>query len=615
MRPSSSLIYEPGAERGIPRGRDLFTFVTSAASHMMRTLQRPRKSRPSKRQVNHRRFLHNMIQGKFAEIEAANRQLSTAIFSREGEGTQASSPICVSTDQSDDTRGEESSTDMLPPTLPSVSTSLSLSQSSPDNTTPANQEESSSLWTFNLHLENTQEHLDPPFCHTFSTEMYDIDTEANQHTLQWGGWGIAEEEGCTTWRSFDPYKQSLDAQPGTNLQREPVKFDDVMKLTDNILDENINSFVENVKKCEVIRNSPESDSKQQYNAASLTPDIHTQNLNPMPTPTLESQSLSSCAFGSQTATNSHCSLTDMNNILENPQADTTDSFYLIDSDTREGKGCRDTLHPAETVWAPPSEDTVFEIPFDGTFLNTAFDMSNCSADDLICCLKASGKRNAGVRSSNDTNRSDLDYLPASFSQFDSLDRLRMNDGRESGDADGDLGIWDSWASDPTSISQTKTPVNSGVEGNDTFCKNYRTGYDTSSITGPVFLSSVYGSQGNSQSTLGGGEGQEIGSEVQGIVPSACLDPPLGLNTGLDQSSTSSGYHPVPPNPTSFPNSCSYDKTPSSCMRGGDYQNHTPFMDVAKFESQKPHAYQILTPPLDDYWLFDNILGEHETRGI
>ncbi|XP_050784271.1 uncharacterized protein C19orf85 homolog [Gopherus flavomarginatus] len=43
------------------RGRDLFTFVTVASSHMMRTLQRPRKSRPGKRRVNHRRFLHNQI--------------------------------------------------------------------------------------------------------------------------------------------------------------------------------------------------------------------------------------------------------------------------------------------------------------------------------------------------------------------------------------------------------------------------------------------------------------------------------------------------------------------------------------------------------------------------
>ncbi|KAK1795172.1 hypothetical protein P4O66_010358, partial [Electrophorus voltai] len=69
-------------ERSVPWGRDLFTFVTSAAGHMMRTLQRPRKNKPSKRQVNHRRFLHNMIQRKFAEIEAGNNhQLASALCS------------------------------------------------------------------------------------------------------------------------------------------------------------------------------------------------------------------------------------------------------------------------------------------------------------------------------------------------------------------------------------------------------------------------------------------------------------------------------------------------------------------------------------------------------
>lgn len=62
MQPSISVTVEPGLDRGVPWDCDLFTFVTSAAGHMMRTLQKPRKNRPSKRQVNHRRFLHNMIQ-------------------------------------------------------------------------------------------------------------------------------------------------------------------------------------------------------------------------------------------------------------------------------------------------------------------------------------------------------------------------------------------------------------------------------------------------------------------------------------------------------------------------------------------------------------------------
>ncbi|KAL7874300.1 hypothetical protein SRHO_G00052700 [Serrasalmus rhombeus] len=81
--------FEPGLDRGVPWGRDLFTFVTSAAGHMMRTLQKPRKNKPSKRQVNHRRFLHNMIQRKFAEIEAANQQLASALFSADTSQSQS----------------------------------------------------------------------------------------------------------------------------------------------------------------------------------------------------------------------------------------------------------------------------------------------------------------------------------------------------------------------------------------------------------------------------------------------------------------------------------------------------------------------------------------------
>ncbi|XP_051813055.1 uncharacterized protein LOC127536505 [Acanthochromis polyacanthus] len=94
MRPSISVSLEPGLDRGVPWGRDLYTFVTSAAGHMMRTLQKPRKNRQSKRQVNHRRFLHNMIQRKFADIEAANHRLAAALYFKESDkdGSSPSSP-------------------------------------------------------------------------------------------------------------------------------------------------------------------------------------------------------------------------------------------------------------------------------------------------------------------------------------------------------------------------------------------------------------------------------------------------------------------------------------------------------------------------------------------
>ncbi|KAK2844656.1 hypothetical protein Q5P01_011315 [Channa striata] len=107
MRPSLSVTLEPTSERGGPWGRDLYTFVTSAAGHMMRTLQKPRKNRPSKRQVNHRRFLHNMIQSKFADIEAANHRLASALYFKDEEKNVSSlqSQKPETTDQLDNAHG------------------------------------------------------------------------------------------------------------------------------------------------------------------------------------------------------------------------------------------------------------------------------------------------------------------------------------------------------------------------------------------------------------------------------------------------------------------------------------------------------------------------------
>ncbi|XP_067388875.1 uncharacterized protein C19orf85 homolog [Emydura macquarii macquarii] len=79
-----SLSFLPPQQAGLyERGRDLFTFLTVASSHIMRTLQRPRRSRPGKRRVNHRRFLHNQISRQFADIEAATRRLASSILAQE----------------------------------------------------------------------------------------------------------------------------------------------------------------------------------------------------------------------------------------------------------------------------------------------------------------------------------------------------------------------------------------------------------------------------------------------------------------------------------------------------------------------------------------------------
>ncbi|KAG7336018.1 hypothetical protein KOW79_000711 [Hemibagrus wyckioides] len=101
MRPTTAIPFESGLDRGVPWGRDLITFMTSAAGYMMRTLQKPRKNKPSKRQVNHRRFLHNMIQRKFTEIEAANHQLASVLFSVDTEPQRQSEVKSTDKDESE----------------------------------------------------------------------------------------------------------------------------------------------------------------------------------------------------------------------------------------------------------------------------------------------------------------------------------------------------------------------------------------------------------------------------------------------------------------------------------------------------------------------------------
>ncbi|XP_055002462.1 uncharacterized protein C19orf85 homolog [Sorex araneus] len=65
-----------------PSPRELCTFVSGAAARVLRVLQ-PRKSRPPKRRLNHRRFLHNQICRQFARIEAATQHLARSILSQE----------------------------------------------------------------------------------------------------------------------------------------------------------------------------------------------------------------------------------------------------------------------------------------------------------------------------------------------------------------------------------------------------------------------------------------------------------------------------------------------------------------------------------------------------
>ncbi|XP_077979517.1 uncharacterized protein LOC144434876 [Glandiceps talaboti] len=54
------------------KGKDLLTFVNVASSHIMRTLQKPKKGRSKKRNVNHRRFLEKQLSKKYSTAVVTN---------------------------------------------------------------------------------------------------------------------------------------------------------------------------------------------------------------------------------------------------------------------------------------------------------------------------------------------------------------------------------------------------------------------------------------------------------------------------------------------------------------------------------------------------------------
>ncbi|XP_066568962.1 chromosome 16 C19orf85 homolog [Amia ocellicauda] len=186
MRPQCPLTPSPGVSscphRGGAGGRDLLTFVTSAGGHIARSLQRPPRAR-ERRRVNHRRFLHNLIHRKFAEIEAANRQLASAILSQ--------SPSRRPADQLDGLRKGALPNSTLTP-LPAPPPPPPLSPSSP----PQNKQEPKPLGTLETELGG-------PSLRTHRPQSLSPETQRDSRWRREGGawrreggaWGREEAEG------------------------------------------------------------------------------------------------------------------------------------------------------------------------------------------------------------------------------------------------------------------------------------------------------------------------------------------------------------------------------------------------------------------------------------
>ncbi|RXN24526.1 hypothetical protein ROHU_022134 [Labeo rohita] len=290
MRPSSILTFEPGLESGVPWGRDLFTFVTSAAGHMMRTLQRPRKNKPSKRQVNHRRFLHNMIQRKFAEIEAANHQLASALFSTDKPPDHLTPRLVTEvTDQSPK------------PSKKGIETFINADKT---EALPEQQEDVCDLWTLDSFLDT---HVADK---RFSQCKFSNSRETNQRIERNP---VSSVEKDTDF-SFERQQASTDLESLT-------------QMTSSLLEDSMSSWfgsIERTKTYSKPHPTKYSDMK------SLPTEVEVPDLSP-PSPVISLLSLDSCDLEVQMLVDAeHSVQTQDGTIVESLQMDTVDDLDLLD---------------------------------------------------------------------------------------------------------------------------------------------------------------------------------------------------------------------------------------------------------------------------------------------
>ncbi|XP_059422986.1 uncharacterized protein LOC132157701 [Carassius carassius] len=320
MRPSSILTFEPGLEAGVPWGRDLFTFVTSAAGHMMRTLQRPRKNKPSKRQVNHRRFLHNMIQRKFAEIEAANHQLASALCSTDNPPDHLTPRLShIVTDQSP---------------KPSKKAIESYINADKTEALPEQQEDVCDLWTLDSLLDTRVADKSFSPCKFSNSRRMNSRTETDGKALE----------------NIPASSMEKDIDFSFSFERQPASTDleSLTHMNNSLLEDSVSSWFGSTERT---RSYSKPRLTKCHDVKLLPTDVDVQDLSP-PSPVISLLSLDSCDLEVQMLIDAEHNVNQMQDatIGESLQMDMVDDLDLLDCSGTH----RDLAKTAE--WMDHSEE-------------------------------------------------------------------------------------------------------------------------------------------------------------------------------------------------------------------------------------------------------------------
>ncbi|XP_043117669.1 uncharacterized protein LOC122360899 isoform X2 [Puntigrus tetrazona] len=551
MRPSSILTFEAGLESGVPWGRDLFTFVTSAAGHMMRTLQRPRKNKPSKRQVNHRRFLHNMIQRKFAEIEAANHQLASALFSTDKPPDhltpRLSHIVTEVTDQSPK------------PSKKAIETFINADKT---EALPEQQEDVCDLWTLDSLLDT---HVADKGFSPFSNSK-----ETHPRTEK-GSEALENRPASSTEKDID-FSFSFERQSTS------TDVESLTQLNNSLLEDSVSSWfgsIERTRTCSKPRLTKYHDVKL------LPTDVDVQDLSP-PSPVISLLSLDSCDLEVQMLIDAERNVNQVQNdaIAESLQMDVMDDLELLDCSGTHG------------VWMDHGEE-------DGPCLQEAFpsslvsDLENLTGSgggtsNSISNLGQTGHELfADVLCSQEPHRCSFHHDQINYAmnhnnvleeRFGQAEACMKTNGKEDGYLDADFSVMDG-----------------NVTSNHMF-----SGFESQLDQSKMILYDSWEQQALKSSYKNYTAADQIvtqGTDVRNVVQVENLNQAQCPITCCLEGFC---YHEEDP--------CFYTK-----FRGSHNFEGVARSFPAKLH--KLHPTPILTPPLDDDWLFSNIVAEEEVNII
>ncbi|KAL6488579.1 hypothetical protein MHYP_G00023200 [Metynnis hypsauchen] len=590
MRPSSTMSFEPGLDRGVPWGRDLFTFVTSAAGHMMRTLQKPRKNKPSKRQVNHRRFLHNMIQRKFAEIEAANQQLASALFSADTSQSQSE----MKSSHKNEVKNLRNAT----------------ADSCETETPPKQQDKGNDCRTLNTLVVNPETSF--------------LKSKVLNH--------LNSGEGSQTWEGVEQFEHSRENSPQTtdfSCEREQIQstaadLDNLAQVTNIILEESVFSWLESTER-----------RRQNSDADTLgSPDVEQQYLgialfDMSPTSAAVSPfSLDSCDFEEQMHQDGDHS-SEMQHVTESFQVDVMENLELLDSMEGYLQSHHGDQRNLASVWHMQSEEDQSYFQDNLTFFNTSHE--GCVMDNQTDCavgvitgLEAGSQvtmlQESSVKALN-VEHDLIDTVACSLAPCGSS--CHQNQTRY---ADLDMQIE---LTKDCYQSQSEPDINITVSKEDQFSacgswsmseKNLKDleqcNFADHSIDDQVLQRLEHGHPNHAltkywdqQHVLTDVEKNIIQTETT-LCPNSVYDSPPGPVS----LSTAQWYGlgmPALANNDCRGESCSY----SSCDEDGSIPSFEGVAQSFPAPARKLHPKPVSTPPLNEDWLFSNIIAEVDFTGM